>query len=99
MQTNQSASISTAIDLINSASKTELQNWSTKLGQAFQRLQDLDIIYPPTRLATDRGDLPSPLQDHDCKVAEHLPVYSCYVSPASSRLLAGSARAREHVFA
>jgi hypothetical protein len=34
-----------------------------------------------------------------CKVAEHLPVYSCYVSPARSLLLAGSARAREHVFA
>jgi hypothetical protein len=35
----------------------------------------------------------------NCKVTEHLPVYSCCVSPARSLLLAGSARAREHVFA
>jgi hypothetical protein len=34
-----------------------------------------------------------------CKVTEHLPVYSCCVSPARSLLLASSTRAREHVFA
>jgi hypothetical protein len=34
-----------------------------------------------------------------CKVTEHLPVYSCCVSPARSLLLVGSTSAREHVFA